>query len=188
MRSGVHTTRSSTVPPSDLKPSDGLVGVLIANRARLLRFFTSRTRDAAEAEDIVQEIYVHLCKATHVPVAEPLAYIHRVGLNIVIDRARERGHRRKREEDWAETTATRLGTETVDDRPSPFAELEARQRAQAIAAAIDALPAGAKRVFQLHKLEGLTHGEVAASLGISRSGVEKHIAVAFRHLAKVLEQ
>ncbi len=38
----------------------------------------------------------------------------------------------------------------------------------------------------MHKIEGLTHGEVAARLGISRSAVEKHMAVAMTHLRRLL--
>ncbi|MEG8041644.1 sigma factor-like helix-turn-helix DNA-binding protein [Sphingomonas sp. LR59] len=42
------------------------------------------------------------------------------------------------------------------------------------------------RVFRRHKIVGLSHAEVAAEFGISRSAVEKHIAVALRHLRKAL--
>ena len=45
---------------------------------------------------------------------------------------------------------------------------------------------GAGRAFRLHKLDGLSHAEVAAQLWISRSGVEKHIAVAMAHLRRAL--
>ena len=55
-----------------------------------------------------------------------------------------------------------------------------------LAEAIGQLPPGAARVFKRHKLDGLSHGEVAAELGISRSAVEKHIAVALRHLRELM--
>jgi RNA polymerase sigma-70 factor (ECF subfamily) len=35
----------------------------------------------------------------------------------------------------------------------------------------------------MHKFEGLSHPQVAAALGISRSAVEKHVMAALRHLA-----
>jgi RNA polymerase sigma-70 factor (ECF subfamily) len=34
----------------------------------------------------------------------------------------------------------------------------------------------------MHKFEGLSHPEVAAQLGISRSAVEKHMMAALKHL------
>jgi RNA polymerase sigma-70 factor (ECF subfamily) len=62
----------------------------------------------------------------------------------------------------------------------------AREETAALASAIAALPEGAGRAFRLHKIDGLSHAEVAAKLGISRSGVEKHIAVAMAHLRRML--
>jgi RNA polymerase sigma-70 factor (ECF subfamily) len=57
---------------------------------------------------------------------------------------------------------------------------------QRIKTALETLPEGARRAFELHKLRGLTHGEVAAQLGISKSGVEKHMAVAMKYLRRAL--
>ena len=48
--------------------------------------------------------------------------------------------------------------------------------------AIDELPPGAQRALRLHRIEGHSQGEVAEIMGISRSGVEKHLAVAMRRL------
>jgi len=43
------------------------------------------------------------------------------------------------------------------------------------------------RVLKMHKLDGLSHGEVAAQLGISKSAVEKHMAVAMAYLRRLLK-
>ncbi len=44
------------------------------------------------------------------------------------------------------------------------------------------LPPATRRAFELHKLEGRTHAETAALMGISRSGVEKHMMAALKFL------
>lgn len=167
----------------------GLTSVLAANRPQLLRFFTARTGDAGEAEDVLQEIWLHISRAESGPIASPLAYLHRVGMNIVLDRVRERRRRTKRESDWiaVEHDVDPAGPGEVSDQsPSPLAVLEGRDRLRRLAEAIGQLPPGAARVFKRHKLDGLSHGEVAAELGISRSAVEKHIAVALRHLRELM--
>lgn len=169
-----------------LKPGSdpsGLAATFIANRERLVRFFTSRTRDHAEAEEIVQEIYLRLDRTTG-PIGDPVGYLHRVGLNLVIDRSRERQRRERRESEWTDMTTHRVGNDYVDEQPSAFAEIAARQRSAQIGQAIATLPPGAGRVFRMHRIEGLSHAEIARRLGISRKGVEKHMATALRHLAK----
>lgn len=165
----------------------GLTAVLLANRPQLIRFFASRTGSPAEAEDVVQEIWLHVARADTGPVINPLAYLHRVGMNIVLDRVRERQRRDRREQGWSEVSTEQRGGEATDDSPSPDDIVDGRQRARRLATAIEALPPGAGRVFRRHKLDGLSHSEVAAELGISRSAVEKHIAVALRHLRAALE-
>jgi RNA polymerase sigma-70 factor (ECF subfamily) len=167
--------------------SAGLAAVLAEHRLQLIRFFTSRNGDAAEAEDVVQEIWFRISRADGGPVANPLAYLHRVGMNIVLDRLREDRRRVRREQDWTESATTCAGDEAVDETPSPHAIVEGRERIRALAEAIDRLPPGAARVFRRHKLDGISHAEIATELGISRSAVEKHIAVALRHLREALE-
>lgn len=166
----------------------GLSAVFLANRERLLRFFISRTRDPHEAEDIVQEIYVRLESGHAGPIADPLGYLHRIGLNLVIDRTRERQRRARREQDWSEVTTTRLGEDLVDESPSQIVQLLSRERHERFAQVLASMPPGAARVFRMHRIEGLSHKEVAERLGISRKGVEKHMSTALRHLAKELSE
>lgn len=166
----------------------GLTAVLTTHRPQLLRFFTSRTGSPAEAEDVVQEIWLHVARSNIGPVASPLAYLHRVGMNIVLDRVREGQRRARREQGWSDVAIERRGGESTDEGPLPDEVVDSRQQAQRLAVAIAALPQGAGRVFRLHKLEGLGHAEVAAELGITRSAVEKHMAVAMRHLREAMQR
>lgn len=170
------------------RPSAGLSAMFLANRERLVRFFISRTRDPHEAEDIVQEIYVRLQGSPAGPIADPLGYMHRIGLNLVVDRVRERERRTRREQDWGEATTSRVGEDLVDESPSQIEQLLSRERHQRFADALASIPPGAARVFRMHRIEGLSHKEVAERLGISTKGVEKHMTTALRHLAKELSE
>ncbi|MEG3170318.1 sigma-70 family RNA polymerase sigma factor [Sphingomonas sp. LB3N6] len=173
--------------------------VLAANRAQLVRFFTGRTGSAAEAEDVVQEIWLHIAQPdgnsstvpatglTIGPIANPLAYLHRVGMNIVLDRVRARGRRERRDAGYVETTTAVLGAEAIDDSPSAFDAAVGRERVARFAAVLAGPPEGAMRVFRRHRIDGASHAEIAAELGITRSAVEKHIAVALKHLRRALD-
>ncbi len=81
-----------------------------------------------------------------------------------------------------------LGAETIDDRPSAFDAVVGRERVARLAAALAGPPEGAMRVFRRHRIDGASHAEIAAELGITRSAVEKHVAVALRHLRKALDE
>ncbi len=164
--------------------------MLAANRPQLVRFFAGRTGSVTEAEDVVQEIWLHVGRATDDPVAgpiaNPLAYLHRIGLNIVLDRVRANSRRIRRDAGYVDATISVAGFEAIDDAPSAFDAVAGRERIAQLATALAGPPEGAMRVFRRHKIDGLSHAEVAAEFGISRSAVEKHIAVALRHLRKAL--
>ncbi|KQN29638.1 RNA polymerase sigma factor [Sphingomonas sp. Leaf38] len=161
--------------------------VLAAHRLQLIRFFTGRTGSVADAEDVVQEIWLHIAEPIAGPIANPVAYLHRIGMNIVLDRVRANGRRVRRDSGYVDATTTIMGgAEAVDDAPSAFDAVAGRQRIAQLAAALAGPPEGAMRVFRRHKIDGLSHAEVAAEFGISRSAVEKHVAVALRHLRKAL--
>lgn len=167
----------------------GLAELYAMHRAELLRFLTARTGHAAEAEDILQEVWLRIDAAPSGPISNGRGYLYRIAQNLVLDRLREARRRAAREQDWADVV---LDQRAEQAEPSTTIDAEsiliARQDAARLAAAIATLPPGAARVFRLHKLEGLSHSETAAKLGISRKGVEKHMAVSMAYLRRALVQ
>jgi RNA polymerase sigma-70 factor (ECF subfamily) len=71
----------------------------------------------------------------------------------------------------------------MEDAP-PEEAIDARRRLARVVKALDELPANIQRTFRMHKFDGLSHAEVAAALGISRSSVEKQVSAALKHLLK----
>lgn len=165
--------------------SQGLEALYGAYRADLLRFLAARTGDAGEAEDILQEIWIRLQQSSMAPVANGRAYLYRMAQNLVVDRIREKQRRMRREGLWLEQRGDH-GLEPADRSPNAEDTLLDREETALLLSAIAALPDGARRAFELHKLQGLSHAEVAGQLGISQSGVEKHIAVAMKYLRRTL--
>ena len=170
-------------------PSQGLAAAYVEHRAQLLRFLVARTGQPADAEELLQEVWLKIEAARSGPIGDPRAYLYRVAQNLVLDRVREVKRRAARERDWADVT---LDQRADSPEPATPAEAEAALlaagEAQRLAEAIAKLPPGAGRAFRLHKLEGLSHAEVAARMGISRKGVEGHMANALAHLRRLLAE
>jgi RNA polymerase sigma-70 factor (ECF subfamily) len=161
-----------------------LVAAYLERRAELVRFFSLRLRSAAAAEDLVQEIYVRLAGSdAAAEIQNPAAYLYRLGSNLMLDRLRGERRTGRRDAAWLDSQTTQVGGEEVSSEPSAEATVAARQRLALLAQALTELGPQTQRVFRMHKFEGMSHPQVAAELGISRSAVEKHMMAALRHLA-----
>lgn len=177
----------STAQTTD-EASTGLAALLAAHRAELHRFLLARTGNPAEADDLLHDMWIRLADVPSGPIANGRAYLYRVANNMVLDKVRERARRSARDRAWhgVQYGQTEAGQDAADLRADAERTLIEREETAQLASAIANLPEGARRAFRLHKIDGLSHAEVAARLGISRSGVEKHIALAMRHLRRAL--
>jgi RNA polymerase sigma-70 factor (ECF subfamily) len=160
----------------------------VAHRTELLRFLVARTGDAGEAEDIVQELWLRLAAARVDKLENPRAYLFRAAHNLATDRQRSRWRSARRDTLWCDDDPTTpLGAERVDPQSDVEALLIEHEEAAALAAAIARLPRRAGEAFRLHKLDGVSHADVATHMGISESGVEKHMAAAMAFLRRALQ-
>lgn len=177
---------SDEVTPEAGGSTAGLAEIYRHHRTELLRFLIARTGDPAEAEDVIQELWLKLPDSG--PIANGRAYLYRMAQNLVLDRVRARRRAAARDSAWSEASggAGLGGAEPADPAPNAEEAIERREEAALLASAIANLPEGARRAFRLHKIDGLSHAEVAERLGISRSGVEKHMAVAMKYLRRAL--
>ncbi len=165
-----------------------LLAVYLDHKSELRRFVIARAGDAVDADDTLQDLYLKIVRAGPELQAEyPLALLYRLTANLVMDRLRRQRRALTRDGEWRRAHHLEVGGQDVVDEPSPEAGVGARQRLKALLAAVETLPPQTRRVFQLHKFEGLSHAETAVRLGISRSAVEKHISLALRRLMERLE-
>ncbi|MDF0544891.1 RNA polymerase sigma factor [Sphingobium sp. H39-3-25] len=173
-----------------MKPEEcqGLEALFHAYRPELLRFVVAQTGNRAEAQDILQEMWVRLRKPAGGPVANPRPYLYRMAKNLVVDRLRENHRRMRRDRGWSDHQDDHLqpGGEPADRTGNAEHQLLEREELALLASALTTIPQGARRALELHKLDGLSQAEVAERLGISISGVEKHIAVAMKYLRRAL--
>lgn len=160
-----------------------LIALYLERRIDLVRFFTVRLRSPAAAEDLVQDIYVRLSGiAEPAEIQNPMAYLYRLGSNLMLDRLRGERRTAHRDGAWLDSQTTRIGAHEVSAEPSAEVAVAARQRLVLITEALKELSPQTQRVFRMHKFEGLSHPQVAQALGISRSAVEKHMMAALKHL------
>jgi RNA polymerase sigma factor (sigma-70 family) len=159
-----------------------LLQVYLAQRAALKRLLTARLGNEDEAEDVVQELYFRIERGRDTKVDSPPAYLFRMALNLARDHQRERQRSRQRDGRWVEATQQRIDCEPIAPLPAADSAYAAKQRLERLVAALDDLSPQCRRVFVLHKFDGLSHGEIAARVGIARSTVEKHMTTALRHL------
>ncbi|MFC3070610.1 RNA polymerase sigma factor [Phenylobacterium soli] len=159
-----------------------LIDAYMRKRADLVRFFAKRTGSVPTGEDIVQDLYL---KITSGPAPDdlrsPEAYLYRIGSNLMLDRMKSARRQAARDAGYGRTMAGD-GPEGVAEEPPADDAVAARQRLAQLVKALDDLPKPVATAFRRHKFDGLTHGEVAAEMGVSRSAVEKYIMTALKHL------
>ena len=63
-----------------------------------------------------------------------------------------------------------------------------RERLAQLMTALDGLPDRTNAIFRLHKFDGLSYAEVAQTLNVSKSTVEKHMMDALKILAAKVRQ
>lgn len=168
----------------------GLAAVYAQERPALLRFLRARCGDEGEAQDLLQDLWLKLDGLATGPIDNARAYLFRMANNLVFDRRRARLRAMQRDNAWlGQDHSPATGTDAnLRPDPAPRADdvLAEREEAAVLHRAIAQLPPGARRALQLYRFEGHDQGQVAAIMGISRSGVEKHLAVAMKNLRQAL--
>ena len=136
-------------------------------RTRLGRFIRARVRDAAEAEDILQDVLLEFFVATDA-IEQAGAWLYRVARNRIIDAAR-----RKKEEPLP-TADDEDGRSWLEDNlPDPAAGPDAAYARSAllgsIQAALQALPPEQREVFVAHEIDGVSFADMSAQWRVPKN-------------------
>jgi RNA polymerase sigma factor (sigma-70 family) len=136
---------------------------------RLRRFVRSRVANRHDAEDVIQEAYLRVLRysAGHA-VENEERLLFSAARNLAVDSHRRRKVREQNVADYAVFAA--------EESPPSDEVLGARQRLTHVEAAIAALPARCREIFLMHRIDGMSYSQIARSVAISVSAVEKHIA------------
>jgi RNA polymerase sigma factor (sigma-70 family) len=146
-----------------------IASVVRRERGRLLSFILRRVRDAAEAEDVLQEALYELVAAYRLmqPVEQVGAWLMRVARNRIIDRFRKRRPQLlgdlAAEGEEADSALERLLPALEE---GPDAALVRELLLQELERALAELPAEQREVFVAQELEGASFKELSARWGV----------------------
>jgi RNA polymerase sigma-70 factor (ECF subfamily) len=145
---------------------------------RLFRVTRAVTKDASEAEDVMQQTYVaaysHL--GQFAGRARFSTWLTKIAVHEALARVRRRGREASLDADadgWQEGAAMHV---LQSEGPSPEEQAQAEQTRQLLESAIDALPEIYRTVFVLREVEGLDTAETAGCLGIREDAVKTRLS------------
>lgn len=140
---------------------------------RLRNFIRRRVLDAAEAEDILQEVLYELVAAHRLmqPIEQAGAWLMRVARNRIIDRFRRKGNEPfvsrspgRLEDDDEESGALEDLVPSIE--PGPEGAVVREVLLEQVEDALDHLPPEQREVFIAHELEGASFKELSARWGV----------------------
>lgn len=140
------------------------------------------TKSAELAEDIVQEVFATLWnhRAGFLQVTHLEYYLITMAKNLT--------YRTLRRLAAEEIFKTNLAEENITEQVADTAGLVLdEQYDQLIRQAVGLLPAQQKQVFQLAKMQGMSHKDIARQLKISHLTVKTHMAKALRFIRHYLQ-
>ena len=162
-----------------------------ANRQRVWRLL-ARMVGSQEADDLTQVVFVRAAKA--LPGfrgdAQASTWLYRIAVNVASDWLRGRpAHEAKMTVAMGEAldAVNELDAAARDSPPSPEQELIRNEMRECIRGVIAQLPDGHRTVLMLGELAGLTDGEIAQTLGISRGSAKVRLHRARGRLRAALE-
>ncbi|NML36919.1 sigma-70 family RNA polymerase sigma factor [Chitinophaga sp. G-6-1-13] len=150
-------------------------GLYHASRDRLYQYLYQYTKDTHLLQDLLQQSYLRVWEKMDdiYNIEQALPLLKTIARNLLIDVVRKR---MKEDVAWLETVKTeveQMVTVPVESSRNPLLVLDT---------AISQLPVNCRRVYLLHREEGLSYKEISSRLSISVSMVEKHMSKAIRLL------
>jgi RNA polymerase sigma factor (sigma-70 family) len=159
---------------------------------RLRNFVRRRVADSADAEDILQDVFVELVESYRLPqqVEQVGAWLFRVARNRITD-----FFRKKRPDALADVSGNDapegddIAIEDLlpSDEAGPEAAYARDVLLEELDAALNELPPEQREVFVAHEIEGVSFKELAARTGVSMNTLLSRKRYAVLHLRERLQ-
>jgi RNA polymerase sigma factor (sigma-70 family) len=150
---------------------------------RLRRFLAARLRNAADVQDLAQEVFLRLMRvARHESIRTPEAYLFTVASHVLYEHMLRRAAVPE-----SPDALTALAEMPAEQDCDLAAQLDLQRRLQKVDAALEELAPKAHAAFVLQRRDGFSLDEIARQLGVSRPMVKKYLAKAMLHCRQRLE-
>jgi RNA polymerase sigma-70 factor (ECF subfamily) len=142
---------------------------------RIYRAARAILRDESEAEDVMQQAYVNAYSLLRQfdGRSKFSTWLTRIALHEALARVRRRGRCTNMDPDSPFTAQLAA---PMTPTPDPERQAFARELGVLIESAIDRLPDGAREVFVLRQVEGMSTEEVAAALDVSEAVIKTRLS------------
>ncbi|MFW7268147.1 RNA polymerase sigma factor [Gluconacetobacter sp. Hr-1-5] len=151
--------------------------IFASERSALARFF-QKIGTTASSDDLLQTLWLRIQRVAETPpIHNGKAYLFRLASNLAIDQGRVDVRIQRLQ---GEARSILYGDDTtILDAEQTFL---AREELERVIAAARSLPEPTRTVFWLNRIKDMPMGDVARTMGVSRTTVEKHIKRALAQL------
>ena len=155
------------------------------HRAPLWRFVLRNLRDSTAAADVFQEIWTRVIaqREKYVPTAKFTTWLYHIAHNCCVDHWRRTGRAARREHPAGEQALAGLSDDTA---PTPVEDAQRAERAAALLAALQQLPAEQRAAFLMYVEGGLGLAEIAAATDVGLETAKSRLRYAVARLRSVL--
>ena len=141
---------------------------------RLRRFLQVRVRNAADAADLVQEVYLRLLRiGHHDSIRMPEAYVIALANNVLY----QFRMRQSRILEPIEVVDQMADAQKAFEN-DPLIQAETQQRIEELESVLKGLSPKARATLIMHRRDGLTLEQIGEALGVSRPMAKKYLAQA----------
>ena len=161
---------------------------------RVWRYLFRSVRVQAVADDLLQDVWFAVARqaaggAAYRPTARFTTWLFTIAHNRLVDHFRSaRQHVSMDAHDGDEDENKLSDTLAADSGFGPLRQLQSREQARALIAALEQLPAGQREAFLLQAEAGMSVEEIASTTGVSFETAKSRLRYARRSLRQQLQE
>lgn len=157
------------------------------------RYVFRSVRDQAIADDLLQDVWFAVARqaATYTPTARFKTWLFTMAHNRMVDHFRSAKHHTSLDGGNAPGDAEEghvIDTLAADSGFGPLHQLQSREQAAALIAAVEQLPPGQREAFLLQAEGGMAVEEIASTTGVSFETAKSRLRYARSSLRRLLQE